>query len=194
VSRGVRRVTWQVDRSSRRGSGVVYQPCVQDTLTIALRGAQDRGRMASKLIGTLLSSQVTDARTTRPGTFVPIGCDPALSGLTVLPSCCFALSFSPCFASDLSRSAAAFAISCDFDFRLISSPSALPILADRFCVSRFHLAFVSASGLSFRCGAPELYRYLFPAPNRPFAGCLDEISNVPTPGEHDAADAPRATT
>jgi hypothetical protein len=39
--------------------------------------------MASKLIGTLLSSQETDARTTRPGTFVPIGCDPALSGLAV---------------------------------------------------------------------------------------------------------------
>ncbi|MEY9911222.1 hypothetical protein ABIA35_007474, partial [Catenulispora sp. MAP12-49] len=32
---------------------------------------------------TLLSSQETDARTTRPGTFVPIGCDPALSGLAL---------------------------------------------------------------------------------------------------------------
>ena len=32
---------------------------------------------------TLLSSQETDARTTRPGTYVPIGCDPALSGLAL---------------------------------------------------------------------------------------------------------------
>ncbi|MEZ0115896.1 hypothetical protein ABH920_009938, partial [Catenulispora sp. EB89] len=52
------------------------------------------------------SSQETDARTTRPGTFVPIGCDPALSGLAV-----FLLSFLPCFALDLSRSSALLAIS-----------------------------------------------------------------------------------
>ncbi|MEY9860218.1 hypothetical protein ABH935_005855 [Catenulispora sp. GAS73] len=30
-----------------------------------------------------MSSQETDARTTRPGTLIPIGCDPALSGLAV---------------------------------------------------------------------------------------------------------------
>jgi hypothetical protein len=117
--------------------------CFSDSRTIAQRGAQDRGRMASKLIGTLLSSQVTDARTTRPGTFVPIGCDPALSGLAV-----FLLS---CFALDLSRSSAAFSISCDFHFRLVSPPSAFPILADRFCVLRFHLAF--GSPRNFRSAA-----------------------------------------
>ena len=89
--------------------------------------------MASNLIGTLLSSQVTDARTTRPRTYVLIGCDPALSGPAVVLLSCFAL--------DLSRSSAFFAISCDFRLRLVSPPSAFSILADRFCVLRFHLAF-----------------------------------------------------
>jgi len=94
--------------------------------------------MASNLIGTLLSSQETDARTTRLRTFVPIGCDPALSGPAVF-SCLFC--FCSCFALDLSRSSADFAISCDFHFQLVSPPSAFSILADRFRVLRFHLAF-----------------------------------------------------
>ena len=181
VGEGVRRVTWQVDRRSRRGSGDVYQPCVQDTRTIAHRGAQDRGRMASKLIGTLLSSQVTDARTTRPRVFTLIGCDPALSGLAVfLLSCC---------ALDLSRSAALSQFLAILTSGWFLSPSAFPILADRFRVLRFHLAFATASGLPFRCGAPELYRYLFPSPNRPFAGRSRRDIQVPTPRDHDAVDA-----
>ena len=144
--------------------------------------------MASKLIGTLLSSQVTDARTTRPGTFIPIGCDPALSGLAVVLFSCLA---SLQILADPPRLSQFLAISCHFTSGWFLSPSAFPILADRFRVLRFHLAFASASELPFRCGAPELYRYLFPPPNRPFAGRFRRDIQSPTPGDHDAVDAIR---
>ena len=122
--------------------------------------------MASNLIGTLLSSQVTDARTTRPGTFVPIGCDPALSGLALFFFC-------SCFALDLSRSAALSQFLAPGYlkpgyFRLVSFAFRISDLSRSFPRPALPPGLRSASELAFRCGAPELYRYLFPSPNRPF--------------------------
>jgi hypothetical protein len=89
---------------------------------------------------------------------------------------CF--SFLPCFALDLSRSSAFLAISCDSCLRLVSFAFRISDLSRSFLRPALPPGLRPASELPFRCGSPELYRYLFPPPNRPFAGRLAGISQA----------------
>ena len=135
---------------------------------------------------TLLSSQETDARTTRPGTFVPIGCDPALSGLALFFFCSCLASLQ--ILADPQRSSQFLAVLLPagfFAFRISDlsrsflRPALPPGLRPRLGTS-----------VPLRCSrtVSVLVSLSKSAVRRPFR---EEISKLPTPADHDAADANR---